>query len=150
MTVQCYAADSVRINLAAACHSRLENHHSSPVKEQLTVTNFMRSRTSEIVVCRRTTGNRLGEDVASVLVVGRTPGRSIGREVADAEQATAKVGEEVDVQVCVGALAERGLHLRVVVAGRPVVVYGEVGADEGEADAVWVVALVHDVDLQGC
>ena len=117
---------------------------------ELTVTDFVGSGAAQIVIRRSAARDGLSEHVTSVLIVGRAAGRRVGWEVADSEKAAAEVGEEVDVQVFVGALAERGLHLRVVVAGGPVVVYCEVGADEGEADAVWVVAFVHDVDLRQC
>lgn len=74
------------------------------------------------------------------------------REVAVAQQAAAEVGEEVQVQRVVAALAQGGLHLGLgdgplEAAGRPRVVDGEGGAEVLERDARGPVGVVHHVDL---
>ena len=104
----------------------------------------MRRRGALIVVHPAPARNRRREDLASVQVEGRVPRSALrGGKGADAQEAGGlEVGEEVDVQVLVGALAQRRLHGRVVVARGPVVVHGEVGADQVEGDAVGVVASV--------
>ena len=76
----------------------------------------------------------MGEDVAAVLIEGGVPWRYVRWEIADPEESSTEVGEEVDVQVGVGTFPERRLHFRVVVAGGPIIVCGEVGTKEGEAD----------------
>lgn len=109
--------------------------------------DFMGSGTTLVERCSCSTGDGLRQDIASVLVVGGATGGGVGWEVADAEEAAAEVGEIVDVEIFVGAFAEGGLHLGVVVARGPLIIDGEVTADEGEGDAGGVVATVEDGEL---
>lgn len=81
------------------------------------------------------------------MVVGGAARGGVGREVADAEETAAEVGKKVDVEIFVCAFAEGGLHLGVVVARGPLIVDGEVTADEGESDAGGAVATVEDGEL---
>ena len=107
------------------------------------MTNLMRRRAALIEVCQGAAGDGLSGYVTSVEIVGwgsRATGR--GREGTDADSGDGEVAEEVDVQVLVRSFAQRRFHVRVEVSRGPVAVDGEVGADEGEADAVWVVASV--------
>ena len=120
------------------------------MKEAKPMPDLVRRRAALVVVRHAAAGHAAGEDVATVLVVGAAAGGGVGGEVADAEEAAAEVGEEVDVEAAVGAFAQGGLHLRVVVARGPVVVYGEVRGDEGEGDAAWSIRAVEDCELWGC
>lgn len=104
--------------------------------------DLVRRGAALVVVRSGPARNRLSENVASIFVVSLGAGGGVGGEVANAEQAAAEVGEEIDVQVLVGSLAECGFHLGIVVASCPVVVDGEVAADEGEVDAGRIIAAV--------
>lgn len=106
--------------------------------------NLMSSSATQVEVRGRTTRDGVSKNVAAILVEGGgARGSGAGGEVADAEEASTEVGEEVDVQVGIGPFAEGGFHLGVVVAGGPVVVRGEVGANKGELDVGGAVGAVH-------
>lgn len=75
------------------------------MEETEPMADLMRCRSALVVISRRPTRHRLRKHIASILVVLRASRRHIGGEVADAEEAAAKVGKEVDVQVFVGAFA---------------------------------------------
>ena len=104
------------------------------VEETEPMADLMGCRSTLVIVGGGASGYRLGEDIAAVLVEGGVPRRYVRGEVANPEESAAEVGEEVDVQVGVSTFSKGRLHFRVVVAGGPVVVHGEVGTDEGEAD----------------
>ena len=110
--------------------------------------NLMRRRPALVIIRHVAPRQAPRQDIAPILLEGRAPPRRIGGEVADAEEAVAEVGEEVDVQVGVVALAQGRFHGGVVVARGPVVVDGEVGGDEFEGDAVGGVGFVQDGDLR--
>lgn len=117
------------------------------MEETEPMADLMGCRATLVVIGGCTSGNRLGKDVAAVLFIGGAPWRCVCREVANPEEAATEVGQEVDVEVGVGALAQGGLHLRVVITGGPVVVHGEVGANEREGDARRSIASVDDCKL---
>ncbi|TLS28684.1 hypothetical protein PpBr36_01471 [Pyricularia pennisetigena] len=70
-----------------------------------------------------------------------------GGEIAVAQDAAGNAGQEVQVQVLVGSLAESGLHGRLAAVIGPGGVDGAVGALEDELDARGGVVLVHDAEL---
>ena len=109
--------------------------------------DFMRSRAPQIKVPRAPARETVCEDLATVLIKRGTASRGVGGERADTQQAAAKVGKEVDVEVGVVAFPEGGFHLGVGVAGGPGVVDGEVCADEGEGDSLRAVGVVHVGEL---
>lgn len=67
------------------------------MEETEPMTDLVRRRAALVVIRHAAAGHAAGEDVAAVLVVGACTGSGIGGEVADAEEAAAKIGEEVDV-----------------------------------------------------
>lgn len=70
--------------------------------------DFMRGSAPLIVIGGRSARHRVGEDIAAVLFEGGASfvGAVGRREVANAEEAAAKVGEKVDVQISVVTLAQ--------------------------------------------
>ena len=112
------------------------------------MTDLVCCRAAPIVIRRGSTRNRLREDVAAVLGVGGAAWGCVGGKVADTEDAASKVGEVVNVEISVGAFAEGGLHLGVVISSGPLVVDGEVSADKGEGDAGTAVVTVKDRQLE--
>ncbi|TLD26567.1 hypothetical protein PspLS_05208 [Pyricularia sp. CBS 133598] len=91
------------------------------------------------------TGDGSRSDGAAVEADGGGGGR--GGEVAVAEDATGDAGQEVQVQVLVGSLAESGLHGSLSAVPGPVGVDGAVSALEDELDARGGVVLVHHTEL---
>lgn len=91
------------------------------------------------------TGDGTRGDGAAVEADGGGGGR--GGEVAVAEDAAGDAGQEVQVQVLVGSLAESGLHGSLAAVPGPVGVDGAVGALEDELDARGGVVLVHHTEL---
>lgn len=78
-------------------------------------------------------------------------GRVLLWEIAEPKEPTAKVREEVDVEVGVGALVELGLHIELglgaLSGSGPLVVDSEVGIEEIEGEARGAVGSVHDLHL---
>lgn len=118
------------------------------MKQPEPMPNLMRRRPALVIIRHVAPRQAPRQDIAPILLEGRAAPRCVGGEVADAEEAVAEVGEEVDVQVGVVALAQGRFHGGVVVARGPVVVDGEVGGDEFEGDAVGGVGFVQDGDLR--
>lgn len=110
------------------------------------VTDFVHGSQSLVVVGGITAGKRACEVDAAV--EDQVGGGGVGeREVAEAEQAAAKVGKEVEVEVGVGALLEGLLHLSLggaaLAGGGPGVVDSDVDGDGVEGDAHGRVGIVH-------
>ena len=91
------------------------------------VADLMCCTTALVIIGYVTSGDAAGKDVAAVLVIRAAARRGVGREIANSQKAATEVGEKVDVKAGVGALAESRFHLRIIVAGCPVIVHGEVG-----------------------
>ena len=103
---------------------------------------------AEVVVGEGAAGEGGRQDRAAVVVPVVGLGGDAGREVA-VTKGVAEVLEDVQVQVLVGALAERLLHGQLGAVDGPVAVDGVVGALEGELDAVRGVGAVEGGDLVG-
>lgn len=122
------------------------------VQEAEPVARLVHGRLAHVVAGDGAAGGGAGGDVAAVNGVGGglRGVAHVGGEGALAEGAAGHVALEVEVEGGVGALAEGLLHGEVVSWGGahgPGVVGGEVGALEGEGDAVRVVGGVQGGDL---
>lgn len=127
----------------AAAAAALEN-----VQETEPVTDFVGGCSAEVEVGCGSTWDTLGEDVAAVDVEGVAADGCVGGEMADTEESAAEVGEEVYVQVLVGAFAQGWLHLVIAVARCPGIVGSEVDAGKDEGDAGRIVRFVEDGELK--
>lgn len=116
------------------------------VVETEPVADLVGGGVAEVVVGEVAAGQGVVQDGAAVVVPVVGLGGDRGGEVAVAES-VAEVLEDVQVEVLVGALAERLLHGQLGAVNGPVAVDGVVGALEGELDAVGGVGGVEDGDL---
>lgn len=120
------------------------------MEEPIPMPDLMGGSSAEIVIGCTATWYTIGQDVTAIfLECSASRICAIYRgEIAYAQETTAKVRQEIDVQGGIGAFAQRGLHRGIVVAGCPVIVGGEVCADKVIGNARWTIVLVHDVELE--
>lgn len=98
------------------------------------MTSLVNSSVTLIIVGRITAWKTSSKVNASVedLVCGR---RARKREVAESQEASTKIGEEVEVKVAVGTLTESLLHLTF---GRTALGGGGPGIVDGDVDSLGV------------